>query len=210
VETDFAIDSSGFGTSKHERWYDQKYGCTRTRCTWLKAHICSGVKTNVITAVRILDKDSGDSPQFAPLVKETSENFTIGEVSADKAYSSVENFETVAQCGGTGFMAFKVNATGKSGGLFEKMFHYFQYQRDEYMARYHKRSNVESAFSMVKRKHGDSLRSMTPEAQTNELLCKFICHNLCVLIQEEAELGIRPQFTTETAERRRDALALAQ
>jgi transposase len=208
VETDFAIDSSGFATSKFERWYDHKYGITRNRCTWVKVHVCSGVKTNVITAVRILDQNAADSPQFAPLVKETAKEFTIGEVSADKAYGSVENFEAVAECGGTAFIAFKSNATGKSGGFFEKMFHFFQFKRDEYMARYHKRSNVESTFSMVKRKHGDSVRSLSETAQVNEVLCKLICHNLCVLIQEEAELGIRPQFTTEKAERRRQEIAL--
>jgi transposase len=209
VETDFAIDSSGFSTSKFERWYDHKYGVTRNRCMWVKVHICSGVKTNVVTAIRILDKDAGDCPQFAPLVKDTAKNFTIGEVSADKAYASVENFETVAECGGAGFIAFKSNHTGRVGGVFEKMFHFFQYKRDEYMTRYHKRSNVESTFSMVKRKHGDSIRSLTDVAMVNEVLCKFVCHNLCCLIQEEAELGIRPDFTTEKAERRREALAVA-
>jgi transposase len=209
VETDFAIDSSGFGTSKFERWYDEKYGVTRNRSCWIKVHICSGVKTNIITAVRILDKDAADCPQFAPLVKETAKEFTIGEVSADKAYGSAENFETVAECGGQAFIAFKSNHTGRVGGIFEKMFHFFQYKRDEYQNHYHKRSNVESTFSMAKRKHGDSVRSMTEVAQVNEVLCKLLCHNLCVLIQEEAELGIRPEFTTEKAERRRDALAVA-
>src|ERR1700674_3360084 len=86
VETDFAVDSSGFSSSRFERWYDHKYGVTRQRCLWVKAHIACGVKTNVITAVRILDKDAGDSPQFVPLMKETSKSFTINEVSADKAY----------------------------------------------------------------------------------------------------------------------------
>src|SRR5205823_3383897 len=95
VERDFAIDSSGFGSSKYERWYDQKYGVTKSRAVWVKTHIASGVKTNIVTAVRILDKDAGDSPQFVPLVRETSKHFEIGEVSADKAYASVENFEEV-------------------------------------------------------------------------------------------------------------------
>lgn len=103
VETDFAIDSSGFCTSRFTRWYDVKYGCTKEKQDWVKVHIACGVKTNVVTSVRILDKDANDCPQFVPLVKETSRNFTIGEVSADKAYSSLENFETVAACGGTGF-----------------------------------------------------------------------------------------------------------
>jgi hypothetical protein len=209
VETDFAIDSSGFGSSKFEKWFDHKYGITRTRCCWIKVHICSGVKTNIVTAARIFDWETGDSPQFAPLVKETAKSFTIGEVSADKAYGSVENFETVAECGGQAFIAFKSNATGACGGLYEKMFHFFQYKRDEYMGRYHKRSNVESTFSMIKRKHGDSVRCRDDIAMRNEVLCKLLAHNLCVLIQEEEELGIRPQFTTPSAEQRREALQVA-
>jgi Transposase DDE domain len=100
VETTFAIDSSGFGSIRYERWYDQKYGVTRNRSVWVKAHIACGTKTNVVAAVRILEQHSGDAPQFVPLVKETRERFTIDEVSADKAYISVENFETVAECGG--------------------------------------------------------------------------------------------------------------
>ena len=31
VETNFAIDSSGFSSSRYERWFDEKYGVTRTR-----------------------------------------------------------------------------------------------------------------------------------------------------------------------------------
>jgi hypothetical protein len=113
VETDVAIDSSGFSTCKFERWFDIKYGCTRQKHVWVKVHIACGVKTNVVTAVRILDKDAGDSPQFVPLVKDTARNFSIGEVSADKAYASLENFEAVADCGGTGFLAFKSSPTGR-------------------------------------------------------------------------------------------------
>jgi hypothetical protein len=180
VETDFAVDSSGFGSSKFERWYDQKYGTMRRKCVWVKTHIMSGVKTNVVTAVRILDKDAADSPQFIPLVKETTRNFTINEVSADKAYASLANFRS--------------NTTGATGGLFEKMFRYFQFKQDEYMEHYHKRSNVESTFSMIKRKFGDAVRAKSDVAMVNEVLCKLIAHNLCCLIQEEHELGIESVF----------------
>src|SRR5207253_3170965 len=79
VEHDFAIDSTGFSSSRFERWYDHKYGTTRQQCVWVKVHAACGVKTNIVTAVRILDKDAADSPQFVPLVKETARTFTIGE-----------------------------------------------------------------------------------------------------------------------------------
>jgi len=197
VETKFSIDSSGFSTNKFMRWYDEKYGVTRQKHAWVKTHIMCGVKTNIVTAVRILDKDAGDSPQFIPLLKDTRKGFTIGEVSADKAYASLDNFEAVAECGGTGFMAFKKDATGGVGGMFEKMFHYFQFRKDDFLKHYHLRSNVESTFSMVKRKFGDHVRSKGEVAMTNEALCKFVCHNLCCLIQEQCELGIEPIFWTD-------------
>jgi hypothetical protein len=199
IETAFAVDSSGFSSSRFERWFDHKYGVTRQQCVWVKAHIACGVKTNVITAVRILDKDAGDSPQFKPLVDTTRKHFTIKEVSGDKAYASNENFEAVVDAGGMGFMAFKSNATGGVGGLFEKMFHFFQFQREEFLAHYHQRSNVESTFSAVKRKFGDSVRSKTDTAMINEVLCKLLCHNLCCLIQEQTTLGIEPIFWTAEA-----------
>jgi transposase len=195
VETKFAIDSSGFGSSKFERWYDQKYGRETMKSVWVKVHLCCGVTTNVVTAVRILDKDAADSPQFAPLVTETRKTFTISEVSADKAYTSLENFEHVAGFGGVAYMPFKSNATGARGGMFEKMFHYFKFQHETYMSHYHLRSNVESTFSMVKRKFGDSVRSKDDTGMVNEVLCKVLAHNLCVLNLAECELGIESVFT---------------
>jgi hypothetical protein len=60
------------------------------------------------------------------------------------------------------------------------------------MAHYHKRSNVESTFSAVKRKFGDAVRSKNDVAMVNEVLCKFVAHNLCCLIMEQETLGIVP------------------
>ena len=59
---------------------------------------------------------------------------------------------------------------------------------------YHKRSNIESAISMIKTKFGDSVRSKTDVAMRNEVLCKILCHNICCLIQSQCELGIEPMF----------------
>ena len=72
------------------------------------------------------------------------------------------------------------------------MFHYFAMNREEYLTHYHERSNVESAFSMIKRKFGDSLRAKTDTAMRNEVLAKIVCHNLCVNISAWYELGIDP------------------
>lgn len=47
---------------------------------------------------------------------------------------------------------------------------------------------------MIKGKFGDAIRSKEDTAQVNEVLCKVLCHNICVVIQSIHELGIEPTF----------------
>jgi transposase len=199
VEVDFAGDSSGFMTTRYSRWIDHKYGTPKKKADWVKAHLTCGVKTNVVTAVVIKDKDAADTKQLTEMVNTTAQTFTVREFSADMAYASNENFGAIANAGGIGYIPFKSNTTGAVGGLFEKMFHYFNFRRDEFLQHYHKRSNIESTFSMIKRKFGDSIRSKTDTAMVNETLCKILCHNLVVLIHEMYELGIEPVFWEKLA-----------
>jgi transposase/predicted nucleic acid-binding Zn finger protein len=203
VEKNFAVDSTGFGTGKYASWHDEKHGGVKHKCGWVKTHIATGVKTNIVTAVSIAHQDAGDSPFLPTLVQRTAKGFTIAEVSADKAYAGVRNFDAVEEAGGMFFPAFKSNATGGVGGAFEKAFHYFSFKKEEYLTHYHQRSNVESTVSMIKRKFGDSVKSKNPLAQKNEVYAKIVCHNVCVLIAEMYELGIhaifaRPEGCTKT------------
>jgi transposase/predicted nucleic acid-binding Zn finger protein len=196
LESNFAVDSSGFSTCQYVRWFDAKYGKEVDVHDWLKVHLMTGVKTHVVTSVEITGRHDHDSQQLPPLVEKTAEKFNIKEVSADKAYSSTDCHDAIVKAGGTPYIAFKSNATGAVGGVFQKMFHFYQYKRDEFLAHYHQRSNVETTFSMVKGKFGGRLRSKGDVAQTNEALCKILCHNLCCLIQSMFESGVEPNFTT--------------
>jgi len=110
------------------------------------------------------------------------------------AYSGQDNICTIVGADAAALIPFRVNATGGIGGEFQKLFHYFNLHREEFMARYHQRSNVESTFAMIKAKHGDSVRAKTDIAMGNEVLAKIICHNICVLISAMYELGISPEF----------------
>jgi len=47
---------------------------------------------------------------------------------------------------------------------------------------------------MIESKFGSSIRSKSATAMVNEVLCKVLCHNLCVLVQSIYELGIEPEF----------------
>ncbi len=199
VELDFACDSSGFMTSRFIRWFDQKYGTERTKAEWVKAHIMCGVKTNVVTAVEIHEPTAHDAPLLPALVDATAANFCIREVSADKGYSSLANHDAIGKYNATPYIAFKNSATGGVGGLFGTMYHVYALNRETFLKNYHKRSNVESTFAMVKAKFGDAVRSKTDTAMKNEVLAKFLCHNIVCVIHELYEAGLEPQFWGQVA-----------
>src|SRR4051794_31660498 len=97
------------------------------------------------------------------------------------------------------YLAMKEGITATRGGMLAKMFHLYGLNREDYLSHYHKRSNVESTFSMVKAKFGDHLRSKTDTAMVNEALCKILGHNICCLIQSHYELGVAVMFWGEEA-----------
>ena len=203
VETDFAVDSSGFSTSVYHRWFDNKWGKVIKEAQWVKAHVMCGVTTNIVTSVEVTATDSADSNYLAPFVQTTAQNFAVREVSGDKAYLSRRNLREVQAVGGTAYIPFKSNSVAhsrhhKRDSLWEQAYHYYNLNRAEFLSHYHKRSNVETTFSMVKAKFGGAVRSKTPIAQVNEVLAKILCHNIVVLIQSIYELGIDPIFGRET------------
>jgi len=68
---------------------------------------------------------------------------------------------------------------------------------EEFLEHYHKRSNSETCFHMIKTKFGSHIKSKKQTAQFNELLVKVLCHNICVVIQEVNELGVKAEFKIE-------------
>jgi len=202
IESGFGVDSSGFRTRSFGAYCEGKYGLKKSH-KWLKAHICVGVKTNIVTAIEITDESGADSPQFIPLMQQTKENgFNIKEAYGDRGYLSRDNLAFIDNLGGVPYIPFKDNFTSKPKGnshIWRKMFHYFEFNKEEFLQHYHKRSNVESTFSSIKKKLGETLKSKNHTSQVNELLCKFISYNILVLIEEMHELGIRPDFNSLVA-----------
>ena len=192
LEDTFAVDASGLTKAFYTSWFDFRFGKIggeRTAHDWLKIHLICGVKSNIVTHIVVTDGRTADSPQFPELVRETAKNFRIKEVSADKGYSFRENHDAAFSVGATPFIPFKSNATDRLHGstTWRKMYHYFQLHREEYMRHYYKRSNVESTFSMLKRKFGYRLMLKNEVGQVNEALARVLCHNICALIKEFCE-----------------------
>lgn len=77
------------------------------------------------------------------------------------------------------------------------MFHCYSYRKDEFLRHYHRRSNVETPDDQSE--FGSRIRFETTVAQVNEVVCKILCHNLCVLVQSAYELGIEATFWQASA-----------
>jgi transposase len=196
LEQDFAIDSTGFSTSEYERWFDpnkREYG---RRNRFVKAHAMCGVITNVITSLEITMGSGADSLELPKLVAKTSEHFKMREVSADKAYSSRANLTVIDHYGAKPFIPFKSNVTGKAGGsmIWKKMYRLFSENEEEFYKHYHKRSNVESTFSAIKRKYGSRVYTKNLTSQTNELYLKCIAFNISMLIRFMYNRGLDVNF----------------
>jgi hypothetical protein len=70
VEKDFAIDSTGFGTSNFQRWYSFKHGKEINSRKWVKCHFITGVKTNVIPSVKITTEFDNQQPRIKGITKQ--------------------------------------------------------------------------------------------------------------------------------------------
>src|SRR5688572_30798834 len=97
-----------------------------------------------------------DSPPVKTLVETTAKNFTMQEVSADKAYLSTANLQTVVDNHAMPYIPFKTNSTHEWSqrrsvpAIWKQMFHLYSYNSERFMQSYHKRSNVETTFHMIK------------------------------------------------------------
>jgi transposase len=196
VEETFAVDSTGFSGSRYDRWYDYRYGKAEKKVlrTWVKAHAMIGCLTNVVTSVRVLDNHTADGHQLQTLMHDTATSFTVKEICADKAYLFHDNLNAIAAIGAAPLIPFKKNSSATAPGVWNNAFHFFSLHREEFLSRYHQRSNIESTFSAIKRKFGDAVKSKNDLAMKCEVLAKFVCHNLCCLIHAMEEFGIDPTF----------------
>jgi transposase len=189
----FAADSTGFAGKKYVRWTDIKYRGANEHL-WAKMHIMAGTETHMITAVIIKERDAADLGQLPELLRITAQNFIIEEVLCDRVYNTVKNQQLIAEIGARAFIPFKTTHTGRRGGIWKVKLTEWNENREESLAHYGQRAQVETAFSMMKMKFGDSLRSKNELPMKNEALCKALCHNISCLIRMMYERKVGMEF----------------
>ena len=196
IETQFAIDSSGFRTTNFGEWCDTKHGDVftaengrqiraRREHEWLKCHIACGTLSNIVTDVVITNstgEDTSDMHNFLNLLDNTNGYFNVKEISADKGYLSKENYAGAEKMGVAPFILFKSNSKLTKGcPAWNTAFRSLISKPEDWLEHYHRRSNVESTFGAIKAKFGETLRSKNNTSRINELLCKIIAYNITVV-----------------------------
>ena len=76
------------------------------------------------------------------------------------AMMSSDNLQVVADHHAQPFIAFKANSVSRKewhSDIWNRAFHFYSFNQKRFMECYHKRSNVETTFSMIKSKFGDRL-----------------------------------------------------
>jgi len=200
IENNFAIDATGFSTFNKKKWFYIRF-TKLSKKDYKKLHIISGVKTNIITSARVSKGTRHDHSYFEELVRRTSINFRIREVYADSGYLSRKNCNIVEEVGAIPYIMPKKNTRLRnivtSGDVaWRDMLKKWRDNKELFRKHYHQRSNVESTFSMIKRKFLPYIRSKTDQAQTNELFCKVVCHNIAVLVNSLFELDVDLNFSS--------------
>jgi Transposase DDE domain len=141
-----------------------------------------------------------DDSQLPELVRRTRAHHDVREVSADKAYSTHDNHEVLDQLGIAPYIPFKVNAAINSKTpVWSRHLYEFLMNQERFLLHYHRRSNVETTFSMIKRKFGSAVASRLPTAQANEVLAKCVAHNLCCVVKAIFTAGLRADVLARRA-----------
>ena len=195
LESQCAVDSSGFSTCRFVSWYNRKHRRVVDNREWVKMHLMTGTHTHIVTEVRISGWEAHDTNFFEPLLERTVRDFNVEAVSADKAYSSRHNLHLAMLGGAIPFVPFKSNAVipaTDDTSAWATMYH-FRFRQQEFYEHYHRRSNVESTFNVIKSKFGSSLFSKSTTGQVNEAICKVLCHNL-VEVNRAVHYGRNPEL----------------
>lgn len=186
-----AVDSTGFSTGNSSIWYDIRIKRRNKRKDCVKLHISIDVDTGVIQWFTVTKWNRHDSKEFENLVKYLPE---LGNVLGDKAYSSRNNCQIVADKNGKPYLCFKDNATSKAKGKPAWITSIWEYKNDKeaWLTVYYLRSIIESVFSSIKKRWGSFLKSKKKWMQKKELALKVLAYNIkqVLMVQYSEECKI--------------------
>lgn len=167
-------DSSGFSIMRYEDWEDAKKGIISRR-GFNKLHILMAPHGMIVTC-KVTAGRVHDSPVFRKMYELVPPG--DGHVILDAAYLARANCDMIERSGRTPVICPKKNSRPRGFHAMGRMLRWHRDDPEGFGRAYHRRSLVETAFSVIKERFGAVARAKTFAMRELRLALKCVCYNL--------------------------------
>ena|SRR2546423_11808469 len=175
-----AVDATGLDSRYTSRYYFARSGKKQSKRFWTKLTVACHTGSHFFTGLTVSTGPSNDSPQFAPVLKQTGWFVRWDRVLGDAAFDSEANHRFCREDLGVRSTVIPINRRSQ-GRKWPRSKYRRQMKRRFHQRKYGQRWQAESAFSRHKRLLGSALTARSDQARERQCRLRVLTHNVMLL-----------------------------